>query len=280
MTYKKLPITVLIMTQNEELNIKYAIESVKEYFDQIIVTDSFSTDKTVEICKNFPEVELYQHQFEGWAEQRNWMLEHCEIRNDLIFCLDADEYIKEDFVAELKSILNSGVDFDAIFTKCVFLFLGKRLKYAYGHPKVLRIFKKEGLYFKGEGAREYAFTKGNKFLEMKTPFYHEDHRSIDFWIQKHLKNAGREAVLILMPDKHLEVMPNNLEHRVRLWIRRKIWEKIPLMFRPFIYFIARYFFQLGFLDGKEGFIYCFLHAFWYPMIINIKIWERQKYPNG
>jgi len=275
----KLPITVLIMTQNEEKNIRFAIESVKDRFDQIIVTDSFSTDKTAEICKGYKEVEFYEHRFEGWAEQRNWMLRNCNIRNAVVFFLDADEYIEEDFVAELRNILGSGVDFNAIFTKPVFIFLGKRLKHAYGHPKILRIFKKEGLYFKGEGAREYAFTRGHKYLGMETSFYHEDHRGIDFWVQKHLKNAAREAELILGTERPLDVSPNTLKLKVKLWIRRNVWNKIPLMIRPFIYFIVRYFFQFGFLDGKEGFIYCFLHAFWYPMMINIKIWERQKSHN-
>ena len=275
----KLPITVLIMTQNEEANIRFAIESVKDRFDQIIVTDSFSTDKTAEICKRYKEVEFYEHRFEGWAEQRNWMLRNCNIRNDIVFFLDADEYIEEDFAVELRNILDSGVDFNAIFTKIIFIFLGKRLKHAYGHPKMLRIFKKEGLYFKGEGAREYAFTRGHKYLEMKILFYHEDHRGIDFWIQKHLKNAAREAELILGTERPLDVSPNTLKLKVKLWIRRNVWNKIPLMIRPFIYFIVRYFFQFGFLDGKEGFIYCFLHAFWYPMMINIKIWERQKSHN-
>jgi len=275
----KLPITVLIMTQNEEANIRFAIESVKDRFDQIIVTDSFSTDKTAEICKDYKEVEVYEHRFEGWAEQRNWMLRNCNIRNDIVFFLDADEYIEEDFVAELRNILGSGVDFDAIFTKSYLIFLGKRLKHAYGHPKMLRIFKKEGLYFKGEGAREYAFTRGHKYLGMKILFYHEDHRGIDFWIQKHLKNAAREAELILGTERPLDVSPNTLKLKVKLWIRRNVWNKIPLMIRPFIYFTVRYFFQFGFLDGKEGFIYCFLHAFWYPMMINIKIWERQKSHN-
>jgi len=272
----KLPVTVLIMTQNEEANIRYAIESVKDSFDQIIITDSFSVDNTAKICMDYKEVEFYEHQFEGWAEQRNWILSNCNIRNEIVFFLDADEYIEKDFISELKGILDSGADFDAIYVKLVLIFLGRRLKHAYGHPKILRLFKKDGLYFEGEGAREYAITKGHKYIKMKSLLYHQDHRDIDFWIQKHIKNALREAELILGKEKSCDISPNVLKIRIKLWIRRSIWNKLPLIIRPFIYFIFRYFFQLGLLDGKEGLIYCFLHALWYPMIISIKILERLK----
>ena len=81
----KLPVSVLIMTQNEETNIQIALESTVESFDQVIVTDSFSTDKTLNICRNYPDVEIYCHKFKGWAEQRNWMLENCKIKNDIVF---------------------------------------------------------------------------------------------------------------------------------------------------------------------------------------------------
>ena len=272
---KKTPVTVLIMTQNEEANIGYALESVLAGFDQVIVNDSYSTDNTAEIIKKYPEVDFYQHNFEGWAEQRNWMLENCAIRNELVFFLDADEWINNDFYKELKQIINSKVVFNAIYVRRKFIFLGRWLKYSYGHPRILRIFKKEGLYFEGEGAREYAQTIGNRYLELQTKFYHEDHRGVDLWIKKHLNNAEREAALFLSKKSGNDYSNLSVRLKIKLWIRKYIWNKLPFIVKPFPYFITRYIFQRGFLDGKEGFIYCFLHAFWYQMMIGIKVIEKR-----
>lgn len=277
MIYEKLPISVLIMCQNEEANIRHTIESVKDRFNQVVVTDSFSTDKTAEICKSYSEIEFYEHVFEGWAEQRNWMLQNCNIKNEIIFFLDADEWIDELFYAELKKIIEKKIEFDAIYLSPKFIFLGAWLKYSYGHPKIRRIFKKEGLYFEGEGAREYAHISGTNYIEMKTMFYHDDRRGIDFWIRKHLNNAQRESDLYLSQKESVIDMLNlSVKLKIKLWIRKNIWDKLPLTLKPFIYFFVRYILQRGFLDGKAGFLYCFLHAFWYQMMINIKIIEGRK----
>ena len=195
--FEKLPISVLIMTQNEEENIRYAIESVKDYFNQVIVTDSFSADKTKDIVLQYKEVEFYEHNFEGWAQQRNWMLNNCNIKNEIVFFLDADEWVDEEFIKELRDIINKNKDFSAIYLKVKYIFLNKWLKYSYGHPLIKRIFKKNGLYFSGEGAREYAHIDENKTIIMNSYLIHQDRKSFDFWIKKHINNANREANLYI-----------------------------------------------------------------------------------
>jgi len=276
MTFEKVPSTILIMTQNEEGNIKYAIDSVINDFDQVIVTDSFSTDQTTAICRKYPNVELYQHAFFSWADQRNWMLSNCSIQNDVVLYLDADEYLTSPFIEELRGILKSRVNFDSIYVTVKYIFLGSHLKYAYGHPKIKRIFKKSGLLFTGEGAREYANKEGVA-LSMKTPFIHCDRKPISYWIDKHNRNAERESILFLQKDKidysYTHALPWRL--KIKIWIRNSIWNRLPLMVRPGLYFIYRYFFQLGILDRRAGLIYCYLHAFWYQSLIDIKIIEKR-----
>lgn len=276
MTFEKVPSTILIMTQNEEENIRYAIDSVIDDFDQVIVTDSFSIDQTVAICREYPNVELYQHEFISWADQRNWMLSNCSIRNDVVVFLDADEYLISPFIEELRRILKSKENFDSIYITIKYIFLGSHLKFAYGHPKIKRIFNKKGLLFTGEGAREYANKEGIA-LSMKTPFIHCDRKPISFWIDKHNRNAERETVLFLQKDKIDFSYTNALPWRLKtkIWIRNTIWNRLPLMVRPGLYFIYRYFFQLGILDRRAGLIYCYLHAFWYQSLIDIKILEKR-----
>ena len=277
--FEKLPISVLIMTQNEEENIRYAIESVKDYFDQIVVTDSFSIDNTKKIVLEYKKIEFYEHNFEGWAEQRNWMLKNCNIRNEIVFFLDADEWIDKEFIEELRDIINKNKDFSAIYLKVKYIFLNKWLKYSYGHPLIKRIFKKRSLYFSGEGAREYAHIDESKTITMNSYLIHQDRKSFDFWIKKHINNANREANLYLEKLKKQNAAISDdlsIKLKIKLWIRKYIWDKIPLGVRPLFYFLYRYFIQLGFLDGKEGFIFCVNHALWYQMLIDIKIIEKKE----
>ncbi len=277
MIYEKLPVSVLIMTQNEEDNISYALESVKGYFDQIIVTDSFSDDDTKTICQKYDEVEFYEHKFDGWAEQRNWMLKNCDVRNEIIFFLDADEWVEDDFIMELKNILDKNIDFSAIYLNVKYIFLNKWIKYSYGHPEIKRIFKKKSLYFSGEGAREYAHIDESDTIKLNSYLVHQDRKSFSFWIQKHNNNAQREANLYIEKLTSLNATVSGnlaLKLKIKLWIRKNIWDKIPLGVRPIFYFSYRYFGQFGFLDGKEGFVFCVNHALWYQMLIDIKIIEK------
>jgi glycosyltransferase involved in cell wall biosynthesis len=272
----KLKVSVLIMTQNEESNIPSALESVVGDFDQVIVVDSYSIDKTKDICLSYKGIDFYENDFQGWAEQRNWMLKNCNIRNNIVFFLDADEWIDSDFILELNAIIQSKVVFSAIYLRVKFLFLNKWLKYSYGHPKIKRIFNKDQLYFSGEGAREYAHIDEEKSISMSSYLIHQDRRSFDHWVKKHLSNADREASLYikLANEKHDNKRSDlSFKLRFKLFIRHRLWNIIPLGVRPFFYFLYRYFLQLGFLDGKEGFLYCVNHALWYQMLIDIKIIE-------
>ncbi|HPO44276.1 MAG TPA: glycosyltransferase family 2 protein [Spirochaetota bacterium] len=266
-----LPVSVIVIAQNEAHNIGYLLGTVVGRFDDIVVVDSFSSDGTDEICREFDGVRVFQNQFEDWAAQRNWALENCEIKNDIVFFLDADEYLTPAFISELKSLIESDRRFDAISVLPEFVFMGKTLSYAYGHPYIRRIFRKTGLRFVCEGARERAIS-GDTELKMIAPFIHHDRKDISSWIAKHVKNAEREAAYYgrrVYPQAYSEPLKR------RTWLRTSIWNRLPLLIRPFMYWGYRYLFRFGFLDAKAGWIYCFLHAFWYQFLIDVLIIERK-----
>lgn len=278
--YRKLPVSVLIMTQNEQENVRYAVESVINTFNQVIITDSFSIDKTLEILKEYPGVNIYSHKFENWAHQRNWMLENCDIQNEKVLFLDADEYLTPAFVSELKGVLDSGVNFSSILITPKFIFMGCWLRYAYGHPKIRRVFSCS-VRFLSSGAREYAIIAGPT-LELQFPIIHCDHKPLSAWITKHSNNAKREALYYFkckLNDVEVNNTPIAPKLKAKLWVRHNIWNRLPLFVRPLFYFIYRYFFNLGFLDGRVGFLYCFLHALWYPILIDASIIEMQQLNN-
>ena len=277
----KLPITVLIMARNEEANIKFAINSVIDDFDQVIVVDSFSEDNTVLICRQYRGVELYQNKFEGWAEQRNWMLKNCNIRNEIVFFLDADEYLESNFIKELRGIIERKVEFSEIILREKFIFLGKHIKYAHAHPPVKRIFKKSSLCFFSEysGApREYGIAPKGKAIALDARFIHFDRNPINNWINKHIRYSDAEAAVYLLKKgkQHKFNRALLIRTNIKLFTRNHIWDNLPLLIRPFLYFVYRYFLLLGFLDGKEGLILCYLQAFWYQSMIDIKIIELRR----
>jgi len=275
----KLNVTVLIIAQNEEENIRYCLESIVGKFTQIILVDSFSTDNTIIIAKEFESVNIYQNRFIHWAQQKNWMLENCKIENEIVLFLDSDEYIDEKFINELENILKNKKEFDAICIKPSFIFMGKRVRFAYNHPIVKRIFRKNNVSYRIEGARDYPNIKG-KILKMRSVFNHYNRKSMSKWIEKQVDNAIKEAELFNLNNKseETEVSLNHfsLNVKIKTFIRRNIWDKLPLVIRPFFYFFYRYIVLLGFLDGRAGFIYCFMHAFWYQMLIAVLIIEKRK----
>lgn len=153
--------------------------------------------------------------------------------------------------------------------------MGRHLRYAYGHPKIKRIFSR-GVKFFGSGAREYACVEG-ECLEMLAPIMHYDHKFLSAWVSKHNSNSDREAICYIerkaKDDKIKKAeLPANL--KTTLWIRRNIWNNLPLAARAPSYFIYRYFFRMGFIDGKPGLVYCLLHAFLYQTMIDMKIVEK------
>jgi glycosyltransferase involved in cell wall biosynthesis len=265
------------MTQDEELNIGTTLQSVINRFDQVVVVDSFSTDGTSLVCKSFQSVDLYTNKFIHWADQRNWMLHNCNIKNEWVFFLDADESIDDEFFKELTvKFSTKPSDVTSFFINKDLYFLGSKLNFSYGHPKIRLIFKKDGLLYHAEGAREYATIQGSS-IEIKRGLIHEDRRPFDCWIIKHINNAEREKNLYFErgpTDGRLPTDNIPFSLKVRKLIRYKIWNRLPFGVRPILYFIFRYFFKLGFLDGRPGLFYCINHALWYEMLIDIKIMDR------
>lgn len=100
---KKLGITTIILTYNEELHIRRCLENVCPFSKKVYVIDSPSTDKTVEICKEFPEVEVVVHKYPGnQAAQYNWALDNCDIDTKWVLRMDADEYCTPELVSEME----------------------------------------------------------------------------------------------------------------------------------------------------------------------------------
>ena len=96
----KLPISVIILTYNEEINLENCLKNLVDWADEIFIVDSFSIDKTLEIAEKYG-VKIFRHKFENQAQQFNWALDNLEIKNEWILRLDADEYLTEELKKKL-----------------------------------------------------------------------------------------------------------------------------------------------------------------------------------
>jgi glycosyltransferase involved in cell wall biosynthesis len=263
-------VSVIILTQNEEDNIKHTLSSVSQYFDQIIVVDSFSKDSTVDIIKSFDKVQLYQNHFDSWADQRNWIISNADIKNEYIFFVDADELVTSEFCFELSELLKFGSP-DQIYVSFDYIFMGKKIKYSYGHPKIRRIFKSNKAQFIPSGAREYVIDSGEIGV-IKSKLIHYDRKPLLQYFTKQLNNALRESNAI----ESIKI-PENISTKLKfkLFIRKYIWNRLNGLIKYPLYFLYRYFWKKGFLDGFPGFVYIFMFSIWYQFMIEIFYYDKK-----
>lgn len=263
----KSDITVIILAKNEEKNILYAIESAKQISFRIIVIDSGSTDKTIEIANN-NGAETYYHDWLGHAKQFNWALDNCNIDTSWVFRLDADERISKELAEEIVHLKPNNEDVGFEMRWRVY-FMKKWIKHGGTHrPFFLRLFR----YGKGRAEEklmdEHVVVQG-RVNKLKNDLIHYDYKGLDEWLTKHIWYSNLELEMYYVQS---DLQGGN----VRQKSRRKIYYKLPLFLRARLYFWYRYYVQLGFLDGKEGRIYAFLQAYWYRYLVDSKIYERKK----
>jgi hypothetical protein len=117
---------------------------------------------------------------------------------------------------------------------------------------------------------------------LSVPFDHCDRKPLSDWIQKHNRYAGLEAEEFVRGQSEARqvcsIRPRlwGSQAERKLWIKLRVWNRLPLLARPFLFFTRNYFLKLGFLDGREGLIYHVLWSFWYPFLTSARIWEIQQ----
>lgn len=272
-------ITTIILTFNEELNIQKCIDSVKEISQKIIVIDSFSTDKTEEICLE-NNVEFIKRKFESYSDQFNYILNNITIKTPWILRLDADEYLTKEGSVELRNICKDNLfnkSINGVILKFNVFFMGTEIKYGGISPiKNLRVIRNGFGGIESRIMDEHLYISSGDVLTMKNITIHNDKKNIHSFISKHNKYSDYETIEYLNSLKIDNEKILGKEARKKRVLKNYGYYKLPSFLRCFLYFFYRYVYKLGFLDGKEGFIFHFLQAFWYRMLVDIKIFEYKK----
>ena len=269
-------LTTIILTFNEEKNIANSINSVKNLSKRIVVVDSYSTDKTVEIAKPLG-VEVIQHPFENQAKQFIYAIDYLTINTQWIMRLDADEMISIDAVKEIEDICltNKNTDINGIVVRFEVNFLGKKLRHGGIYPfRKMIVYKKDKGYMEDRAMDEHIVLKEGKSIELKHDSYHRDYKDLNAWIDKHNKYSSREVKDYFL-NTNLESKQLNKSAKIKRFIKFNIYYKLPLGTRAHLYYLYRYYFKMGFLDGKEGKIFAFMQAYWYRFLVDAKIFEKK-----
>ena len=258
-------ISVIILTHNEETNIGRCLDSVS-WSDDILVVDSFSEDRTVEISKRCG-ARVIQRAFDDFSSQRNFASEQGNLKYEWMLHLDADEIVTPELRAELQGAALG--DKDAYRVSSKLIFCGKFLRHAGLFPWYqVRFGRKQALRFKqvGHGQRE---TLGpSRIGTLKSSLLHFNFsKGLSDWIERHNRYSTAEAqqnVYGYTDDDVpiLDLLSAETDRRRRA--AKRIFRRLPG--RPTIRFIYMYLFRGGILDGKIGFTYCRLLA-WYEWLI-------------
>jgi len=243
-------ISCIMITFNEEDNLHSSLESVS-WCDEIIVVDSGSTDKTLDICKEF-NCKIYHNDFIGYGEQKRFAV--LKASNDWVLNIDADEFVSEDLRKEITNIvLTDKPNVKGYFIPRSLIFLGKQFKYGRESKEYyLRLFNKNFGNFSSVKVHEKVELKGIT-QKLKGRLLHYSYKNIDQYFKKFNLYTSEAAVTLLKKGSK--------------------GRSVPIIILGFpVYFIKNYFIYRNFMNGIPGFLWSLFSSL-YPVIKYFKLWS-------
>lgn len=243
-------LSVIVTTFNEEENVTDCIKSVL-WADEILLVDSFSTDRTLELAREFP-VRILQREYFGSAAQKNWAIDR--VTHDWVLIVDADERVPEALALEILSLLIEGPKAFGYAIRRENVFLGKVIRHSgWSTDRVVRLFRRDKGRYPNRRVHADLEVEG-EIPVMRHPLIHFTFRSFNQYFPKFLNYAEWGAAQAFRDGRHCGILE--------------------LMGRPTWRFFRTYFLQRGFLDGTHGFIVCTLQAFG-VFLKYAQLWEFQ-----
>jgi glycosyltransferase involved in cell wall biosynthesis len=279
-----LPLTVLVATRNDEVNIERCLTSLQGFAGQVFVLDSESSDRTRELARPLAtEVRVlpYDHtRIIPWIFQ--WGLDHLPIEHEWVLILEADQALPPELRAEIAALLaggGAGPAENGFYIRRKQIFRGKWIRFGgYGRKRLLKLFRRGcgELDPLEQDTRVYVRGRVGR-LESPLEEWNRKEDSILFYLEKHLRYA--EAFAREELERRRGGIPFKLKPKLfgasderTLWLKARYY-RMPLFVRPALYFAYRYVLRLGVLDGKTGFLFHFLQAFWFRLVVDVRLEE-------
>ncbi|KPQ40775.1 MAG: glycosyltransferase family 2 protein [Phormidium sp.] len=270
--------SIYILTYNEEIDIAECIESAQGS-DDIIVVDSLSSDRTVEIARSYG-VRVEQHPFESHGKQRTWMLRSIPTRHEWVYILEADERMTPELFAECLAAIEQDQCIGYYVAERV-MFMGRWIRHSTQYPRYqLRLFRKDKVWFDDYGHTEREVCDGpTSFLQETYPHY-TCGKGLNRWIEKHNRYSTDEAKETLRQLHYGKIQWRNLLCGATEVERRRALKDLSLRLplRPLVRFLYMYIFLGGFLDGQAGVAWCTLQSFYeYLILLKVRELKQQGY---
>lgn len=242
---KAATLSVIILTFNEEHNIADCLESVR-WADEVIVVDSESTDRTVEIAQQYTP-HVFIQPWLGYSGQRNFGLSKAS--GDWVFFLDADERVTPELRDSIQEVLQHSDVYNAYSVVNENYFMNRFLKsFRETHT---RLFRNGTVQYVGDVHEAPVFE--GEVGKLRGVILHYSYRNLELYVQKLVKYAGLSA-----------------QQRSR---QGRKSSSLDLVFRPFFDFVKHYIIKGGFLDGTPGFVFSMTHAY-YTFLKYAILYER------
>jgi glycosyltransferase involved in cell wall biosynthesis len=272
----KAPVSVLVPTLDEELNLPECLDSLV-WADEVFVVDSFSQDRTLEIARG-RGARVVQHAFENYSRQKNWALDNLPFAHEWVLIVDADERVTPELRAEIESVL-AAPTCDGYFLNRRFIFLGTWIRHAGWYPSWnLRLFRHRLGRYDDREVHEHVFLRGSVGY-LRHDLLHLDRRGLEAFVARHNRYSTLEArarlkVELFTPERaRLPSLWGSEPVNRKRFIRERIWPHIPA--KPLALFIYMYAVRQGFLDGRAGLALCIFHAF-QEFMVGLKLSEQRR----
>jgi glycosyltransferase involved in cell wall biosynthesis len=283
---KGAPLCVLLVTRNEEKNLERTLDSVRGLASQVFVVDSESTDRTLEIARasgaavrSLP----YEHgRIIPWIF--DWALRELPIEGEWVLLLEADQALSPELRQEIAAVITAEPALHGYYIRRRQFFRGREIRFGgYGSKRLLKLFRRGRARLDPDEQDTRVYVDGPVgFLRHALLESNAKEDDILFYLEKHLRYAdafAREEML-RRAGQAFRARPRLFggtpDERV-LWMK-SLYYRLPLGVRPFLYFAWRYFVLLGVLDGANGFLFHFLQAFWFRLVVDVRLMELRRRP--
>jgi glycosyltransferase involved in cell wall biosynthesis len=274
----------IILTFNEEIHLPRLLESVKDLHAEVFILDSGSTDDTVKIAQVYG-AEVKTNPFINHPKQWDYALKNFAVKTHWTIGLDADQVVTPELLQMLQAFNNTDYQgINGIYFNRKNYFQGHWIRYGGYYPIYLLKMFRTGIGYSdlNENMDHRFITPGKTVIWKKGHLLEENlkENDIDFWFKKHEKysNLIAQEEVERMQNLRVQALKPNLwgsPDEKKAWLKR-LWWKLPLSLRPYLYYSYRMVFQLGILDNKTARKFHYLQGLWFRKLVDKKINKLRK----
>lgn len=275
----------VVLAYNEERNLPACLESLAGWVGEIVVVDSGSTDATADIARRHG-ARVATHPFETHARQWNWALANVPLAGAWVLALDADQRVTPELAREIGAAVARDDGVCGYYVNRRQVFRGRWIRHGGYYPKyLLKLFRRGEGWADEADLVDHHFRVRGRVARLRGDIVEDNRTEADIavWVAKHVRYAALQArqEAGLVPAAAAGALPVAAgSPDARVARMKSVWAHLPLYLRPCLYFAYRYVLRLGFLDGKEGFVFHFLQAWWYRLLVDIELDELRRRQRG